>query len=311
LYIPGECRRINSSEDNCNVATYHSFGHRLRRKSAIMRRQRPLLVEVGTYSATFVIVPVALADAELLLPRHMQLGSQDVTDPGTHPLLCTFGEQSGVRTIRPPDDCADTVAVMEYLEWLRTRPVRPCLQPLIMRYLEVITVLPFVEWVNPNNTCPGPFLFAPRLYLDHPFATFGGWLLGYAKEMARMQSNEDRFRVYRLWKNVLLFTGRARPHGKPAPPSAYPNFRRLRSIFRQPVVGRLKTGLYLRTLFEFQMHKAQMRAAPAEVKLTSNFFNKELTAQSYAVQGIDQVPQGAFSIEVPWRLREPFLCHPR
>jgi hypothetical protein len=277
-----------------------------------MSDRRPFIVEIGTYSATFVVLPVAAADALMLLPRQMQLAAQNLTPPGTHPLLCTFGAQSGVRTVRPPEECcADPDSAQEHLEWLRAKKAPPCMPPLRMRYLEVITVIPFVEWVKPKDTCPGPFLFAPRLYLDHPVATFGGWLVGYAKEMARMQSNEAQFRVRRLCQNVLLFTGRARAHGEPAPPAAFPNFQRLRPVFQLPVIGRLKTGAFLRTDFAFQLGKAQMRAAPAEVRLTGDFFPEGLDPQTHAVPGIDAHPLGAFSIEVPWRLRDPVLCFPR
>jgi hypothetical protein len=266
-------------------------------------------MEKGRYLATFVVVPLSLAEAQRLLPGQLRLGPQNVTCLGTHPLLCTFGSQRDVRTVIPFFDGADVVQVLDYLDWLDKQAVLPPLLPPI-DYLEIITALPYVEWVNPKNTCHGPFLFAPRLYLDKPYPTFGGWLLGYAKEMARIEGDEQEFQVNRLADNVLLFRGSCKPIGEPSPPTAFPNFERIRPMLEQPVLGKTKAGPYVRTRFDYLLKKAQMRAAPATVNLMKNFFSPDLGAKSLSTPGIDQDDLGSFCMGARWELTHPVVCRP-
>jgi hypothetical protein len=270
------------------------------------------IAEVGTLSAGCVIVPLGTATAQSLLPRELRLGQQSLTAPGTHPLICLFGSQDNVQTVLPFFDGADPEQVLEFCHRLGRRHKILAALPLTMDYLEVVTLLPGVEWTDPNNTCQGPFVFAPRLYLDDLLPTLLGWLCGLAKDVAQIAGDPSSFRVNRLLDNALLFTGSLEPTGQPGPPSAFPNFAQIQPLFGYPNIGRTQAGSFvcIDVKFEWSDAQTQMQAGPAQVKLTTNFFEQQLAEINFAVHGIDQVPVGAFLVKVPWKLTSPRLCGP-
>src|SRR5262249_46920772 len=112
-------------------------------------------VEVGDFSATFVTLQLSVAEAQSLLPSELQLGQQNLTPPGTYPLLCMFGCQKNVHSKIPFFDNADPEQVVNLCEALAPRhsSLAPLPLPLgYMDYKEVVTLLPFVDWAQPSDS---------------------------------------------------------------------------------------------------------------------------------------------------------------
>src|SRR5262249_11656390 len=94
------------------------------------------------------------------LPAGLELGPQDVTPRGTHPVILLFQEMFRVQMSMPT--------------------VLPSLT-----YHEHIFSVPYCYLSSGSITpgYPGPYFFMPRLYLDSAEATAGGVLFwGFAKE---------------------------------------------------------------------------------------------------------------------------------
>jgi hypothetical protein len=271
-----------------------------------MTQESEFVAARGTQSSTFVIIPLPSEEAERLLPGELRLSWQDVTDAGTHPLLCAFGSQRNVHT-DPLLKGGNLALVLPYLNTLNNQPP---LEPLAIDYLEVITALPYVEWVQPRDMAPGPFVFAPKLYLDNLLPTVGGWLVGYAKEMCGMGGDRENFHVNRLVDDALLFAGSCQPQGDWRSPAAFPNFERIRPMLEQPVLGQTVDGHHVRTGFRYVLEDARMQAASATVQLTEHFFAGSLGPKNLPVGDIEHQRLGAFCMEVPWTLTPQILFSP-
>jgi hypothetical protein len=276
------------------------------------------IVGVGEQSATFVVIPLPRAQAQALLPAELTLVPTNVAGEGMHPLICAFGVQRNVHTAFPPSHSDDPREIAAYLTELRLKPEGASLLPLAMTYREVITAIPFVTWTQPNNTCPGPFLWAPRLYLDQPFAIFLGWLVGYAKEYAWITG--DMMCAQTVGQNCTQkvvglnltrrFSGLANHGSAPGAPAAFPNFGEIRPMLELPVIGKVVEGFFVRTRFYFDFNSARLWPVHAEVTLTANFFHGALPRIAWSVDGIDTQRLGAFCMEVNWQLTDPVACLP-
>ncbi len=276
-----------------------------------LKKPLPRLAGVGEQTATFVVVPLPRDQAAALLPDELQLLPCDVAGQGKHPLLCMFGRQRNVHTSFPLLDGRDTADVAKYLGSLSGAVDGSHLKPLALNYLEIISVVPFVGWSDAAAAaaCPGPFVWAPRLYLDQPVAIFLGWLVGYAKEFAWINGDQTSMAAAGL-DNAPRLTGWAHPRGPGAPPTAFPKFADLRKILKQPVMGCTVEGTYIRTTFDYQLDQARVWPALAEVRLTDQFFHGLLPEITWSVDGIDTQPLGGLCIDVPWRLTDPVVCPP-
>jgi hypothetical protein len=177
-----------------------------------------------------------------------------------------------------------------------------------MDYLEVATAIPFVTWTTPENSCTGPFVYAPQLYLNQPFATFLGWLVGYAKDIAWMFGDMTNIHVIGLDFSDR-FEGEAAPMGTARPPSDFPNFEKIRPMLTLPVIGQILHGPFVRTQFIMELDQAKLRPARAKVRLTDRYFKPMQPEITHASDGIDTAELGAFCMEVPWVGKDPVVCH--
>lgn len=265
------------------------------------------LVEVGTQSATFIIIPLAREKAQQLLPAELQLVPCDVAGADKHPLMCAFGRQRDVHSTFPLPPGCDSRQIADHFAALRTHPH---LLPLAMNYREVIAAIPFVTWRNPQSDCAGPFLFAPRLYLDKFLPTFIGWLVGLAKEVATIDGDKTGMNVNGLLDDKCRFRGEAAPRGRTGTPSTFPHFQQIRPMFELPLLGKTCDGIFVRSRFVFELDQARLRAAPATVRLTRRFFDGTLREICHAADGIDVAALGAFCLDVPWQASDPVVCLP-
>lgn len=162
-------------------------------------------------------------------------------------------------------------------------------------------------------------MFAPRLYLDQPFAIFLGWLVGYAKEfgwitgdmMCAQAVGQHCTQVVDGLDLTRRFSGLANRGSAPGRPADFPHFRNIRPMLELPVIGKLIEGFFVRTRFDFDFATARLWPVHADVTLTANFFHGLLPQIAWSVDGIDTQRLGAFCMEVNWRLTDPVACLPR
>jgi hypothetical protein len=236
--------------------------------------------QVGIYFSSVVILTIETEIARGLLADGLELGPQNLTPSGTHPLLCMFGYQ---RDVRPPFPFPG------------------------MDYLEFIAALPWVHWRQASNSCGRPFVFMPRLYLNRFLPTILGWICGYAKQLARLHMKETFYHVRNLFTPDPLAEGRFMRKGEPGPPSAFKFFPPIQEVFEQRFIGKSLLGTFVCTDFRFDFKEARMQAIDADLDIKEECV-QGLPALLYSVKGIDQHPLGAFQLHVRWHLTPPFDC---
>ena len=237
--------------------------------------------QVGIYFTSAVVLALPDKTARHLLVPGLELGPQNLTPAGTHPLLCMFGYQ---RDVRPP---------------IHIFPG--------MDYLEFIAALPWIHWREAASPCGRPFVFMPRLYLNRFLPTVLGWVCGYAKQLARLHMRKTVYHVRSLFTPGRLITGSFTLRGNPAPPAEFQFFPPIQEVFRQRFIGQGPLGRFVCTEFNFNFQEAKMQAIAAEGDITNECL-PGLPAQGYQVPGIDEDPLGAFQLHVRWELTPPFDC---
>jgi len=235
---------------------------------------------VGTMLSSMVILPLPNEAVQLMLPKGLQLAPQTLTGQGQHPVCFMFCLQ---------------------------KDVRPLMLSSGLTYLEFILAVPYLQWQTETGAYRGPFIFMPRLYLDHWLPIVLGWFYGFAKERARMQMAQDSYDIRGYLLNKPIIAAQFRPQGDPGPPSAFPLFTPLQEIFRQPFVAKTAVGLFSCSIFDFKLDQAQMQSIEADVHISEEFV-PGLPTGDFPVKGIDSTPLGAFYIHLPWTLSAPFEC---
>jgi hypothetical protein len=234
----------------------------------------------GLMVSSMAILPLGNSAVQAMLPSGIDLGPQTLAPEGQHPICFMFCVQ---------------------------KDVRPLMLGRGMKYLELILAVPFVQWSRPTSRYRGPFIFMPRLYLDHWLPVILGWFYGFAKVRARMSMAENHYQVRSLLADRPIISGDFAPHGPIGPPATFPHFEPVRDLFRQPFVAKSVLGPFICSTFDFQLADACMQAIDATVHVTDAFV-PGLAVGDFHVPGIDVTPVGAFYIQVPWTLSPPMRC---
>ena len=235
---------------------------------------------LGLFLASVVVLPVANQEAQRLLPHALELAPQPILEDGRHPVLLLFGHQRDVRLNIFPQERMD--------------------------YLEFLIAVPHVQWKKTSNPYRGPFVYMPRLYLNETWPTILGWFCGYAKKRGRVKAGVDHYHVHSLLGDQPLIEAHFIPRDGNRRSSDFPHFQRLREMFKQPVIGQALLGLLVCTFFDFEFEKGHMQDLEARVQIHRPFV-PGLPVETYAVQGIEKDPLGAFRFILPWTLTAPFL----
>jgi hypothetical protein len=234
----------------------------------------------GTYDADVVTWPMKIEIVTQMLSRGLELGPQNWTAPGLHPVLFMFGRQVNVR---------------------------PNFVPIHgMIYDELIVAIPYVQWDDNRYAYRGPYVCSPRLYLDRLLPTLLGRLVGYPKRVAHTRADEGTFQVRDLRHNSSLIRGSFFSRGRAGKMGDFPLFGATAALLRQPILGRaLLVGPYLGTFLNFELDKALIQAVGAELWIERPFL-RGLQVGSHQAPGVDEVALGAFRFIVPWRMGPPF-----
>jgi hypothetical protein len=236
----------------------------------------------GTYTShtfTFALDSAAVA---AMLPPGLALAAQTITPPGTHPVLLMMGKQQDV-----------------HVEWSVLRGPG-------VTYDELFLGIPFVNRVTREGKCPGPFMFAPLLYVDRFLPFVMGYFWGFAKQDVTIVADAMHFAV-RDSRGPLL-TAEFAAQGSWGPPSSFPNFQAYPSIFQQTGIGRTLLGFYVCFVFRHNsIEQAEVRSAATTVEILRAFV-PGLAAGTYRSQGIASEPLGSFQMTNSWTLDPPSCC---
>jgi hypothetical protein len=175
---------------------------------------------VGHGELRVVCIPMPVEIVRNFLPYEMELGAQNVTPPGTHPVIFFFYDMY---------DAHMTI---------------PTLLPNLT-YHEQILGVPFtyVKAGYASIDKVGPCFFMPQLYLNDYLATIGGRMYwGFAKNLARVDVNANSYLVSSLEGEAILKLefGLSGP-SKPA--HEWPLIGPMQAIMTQPIVSQLPMAL--------------------------------------------------------------------
>jgi hypothetical protein len=226
-----------------------------------------------------------------LLPPGIELGPQDVTAPGTHPVIISFNELSRVRT------------------------TMPSLMPTLS-YREYTFGIPYSYATRGMMTARslGPFYYMPRLFLDSFLAVMGGVMFwGYAKQSAEFADTDTSCSI-RSTDDEPLTELTWTPAGDYADVDAYENFAPVRRMLDQPLISMLPPGIgTLPVIADFEKQWSQARLRPIETSLAVNSeFLEGFTPGNYPpgskamAPGIDRSVLGSYEYYAPWRLSMPY-----
>lgn len=234
----------------------------------------------GNFTSSVVILPLARADAARMLPRDLKLMPQSLTPPGTHPVFLSFNEQRQVG-----------------LEWGRLAGPR-------FNYLEFAVGVPYTRLVKPRGPYAGPFFFAPLLYLNEVIAIFAGLFWGFAKHDAKIKSSSTRFSIQEMNPRKAILQANFKLRGEPGKLADFPHALGLRTLLNQPGIGKTIFGPMLSFGLHQNFSDAQVQAMEAQVKIMDEFL-QGLAPGTYKLQGLDEIPLGAYRMVTNWWLDPP------
>lgn len=225
------------------------------------------------------------------LPVGLELGAQDVTPSGTHPVILFFHDM------------------------FRAQMSVPTLLPN-MTYHEHSVGVPFSYLSRSSITpgIPGPYYFMPKLYLDNFLATVGGLLFwGFPKEMASVTVTAERYTVSGLTGQRL--TSLAWKLGENVdyrPVAEYANFEPVRQMLSQPIISMMPASIgpfFILSDFDKAWDVATIRPLHTKVEMDVEYvvgFSGGCYPQSGWSPGIDSSVLGSYELHAPWRLSLPY-----
>lgn len=257
---------------------------------------------VGTGHFRAQTIPMKSEVVKSMLPWGMELGPQELTEPGYHPVTLFFQEM------------------------VRAHMSVPSPLPN-MTYHEQILGFPFVYVTQgyPGMGALGPFYYMPNLFLSEWLPTLGGLLFwGLNKQLAEIEVDERTWTVLGNSsggpggerRKVIQFE--REPYGEWLPASAYPHFenfsRPVDGIMVQPLVSMLPAGYQLISIcsnFDKKWDEGMVRPLRSKIEISQSFVPNlpcgTFPSEGWS-EGIDASPTGAFELLAPWRLSLPYPC---
>ncbi len=228
-----------------------------------------------------------------LLPAGLELGKQDVTDDGYHPVILFFHDVFQAQTSIP-----SLVPGMNYHEHSIGIP---------FAYLSRNSITPGY---------PGPYHFMPKLYLDNPLAAAAGVLLwGFAKEMASILVTAERFTINGFdGRRLTALSWNTGGGGVHRPVGDWPYFKPVRRMLEQPLISMVPAAMgpfFIRSDFDRNWQVATVRplqtALDVDVEYAPGYPGGRYPVSGWS-PGIDSSVLGSYELRAPWRLSVPY--HP-
>jgi hypothetical protein len=222
-----------------------------------------------------------------LLPAGLELGDQDVTPGGTHPIVLLFNDM------------------------IRAELSFPNLMPSLT-YHEHFIAVPFT-FLSPTSFTPGypgPYYYLVKGYLDSFLATVGGrYLWGLPKELANLQVTSNQYVVFDPCGKRLTSLSWNQDSGKDfRSVGELPNFDPIRWMLTRPIISMMPAALgpfFVVSEFQIQWEAATLRPLQTKVEVDVAFvpgYECGRYPASGWSPGIDQSVLGSYELQAPWKI---------
>ena len=219
------------------------------------------------------------------------LGDQNVTPPGTHPVVFLFHDFSECQFSFPTS--------------LRS-----------MKFREQTVGIPFTYMRNGASLAreAGPYYFMPKLYLDDLWVYLNGvFWWGFNKEMATVAVTGNRYTVASLTGEPLaLLEWSAYGGGGPREPAGYPGFEPMRRMLSQPLISVFPAAsgpLFSLTDFDRRWNLTTVQPLDSVLNVASSYL-PGFKCGSFTLPGgpreIGSSLPESFELSGPWWLSLPY-----
>jgi len=241
-------------------------------------------------------VTIALPTEQVrsFLPAGLELGSQSMTEAGTHPV------------------------VMGFHNMYNLRGSIPSLLPQ-MTYCEHSVGIPYcyVSYgIRLNQFCPGPYFYMPKLFVDSTLAMLGGRLFwGFDKVMAGFGADPTHLTAYQKDGQPIVSL-QYELEGKLEPTDHFADFEMQKEAITQPLVSSVPLGIgpwFVVAGFPKIWQQARMQPLRGVVDIHKEYV-PGLSPGRYPVQGsypgINKSPTGGYALHAPFEVGSPYLPLP-
>jgi len=222
-----------------------------------------------------------------LLPAGLELGEQNVTPKGTHPVVLLFNDMYQARLSFP-----NLLPSLTYHEHFVAIP---------FAFLSRTTLIPGY---------PGPYYYLVKGYLDSFLATIGGRLLwGLPKELASLRVSSGEYSVNDSCgrpRTSLAWNTQAEESFRPL--GELPNFNPIREMLSHPIVSMLPAAIgpfFVLSDFHIHWEAATLRPLETSVEVDTAFVPGYECGRFPATgwsPGIDQSVLGSYELQAPWQI---------
>lgn len=222
-----------------------------------------------------------------LLPTGLDLGPQDVTPQGTHPVILLFND-----IYRAHFSIPTLVPNMTYHE--HTVGVPYC-------YLTTGSITP---------GHPGPYYYMPKLYLDNFSAIIGGLAFwGFNKEMASFEVTGNSYTITSSAGQRLASLSVDKGNFPDfSAITTFPLFEPVRQMLLQPLISMVPAAIgpfFVLADFDKTWDEGMIRPVNTVAEIAVEFI-PGYPAGAYPAAGIDASVLGSYELRVPWRLSLPY-----
>jgi len=256
------------------------------------RRRLPHVSGEAKVRGVTLALPVDLVSG--FLPLGLELGPQEFTNPGLHPVILFFQDMLGAQ-------------VSSALPGTTLLPA--------VDYHEHCVIVPFTHIsrgpFKPGD--PGPYYFMPKLYLDNPAATAAGlFFWGFAKEFGWIRVSGGQYSVANVaGQPVTSFAWDMGRNEVYRSMDVYPFFEPVLRMLTQPVVSIVPASLgpfFVLSDFVWQWGRGRPLHTAVEVDLAyiPGYPRGRYPASGWS-DGMDSNQLGGFEMTGAWRLSVPYL----
>jgi hypothetical protein len=243
-----------------------------------------------------VTLALPIAEVQRFLPNGLVLGAQNVTPPGTHPVILSFN--SLYRAIMSVPTLLPTLTYHEFTFGVPYSYVQP---GTLGRMFGAVLG-------RGGDQLRGPYYYMPRLFLDSVLATMGGVLYwGYAKKLARFKLSTGSFAID-AENGVPQISLEWDILGEPRPVSAFPHFEPVREMLAQPLVSQMPVGmgpLFVVADFNKRWDLATLQPTATTVRVDNEIvpgFGAAHYPSEGRSPGIDTQVLGSYELSASWML---------
>jgi hypothetical protein len=222
-----------------------------------------------------------------LLPAGLELGDQDVTPKGTHPLVLLFNDM------------------------IRAELSFPNLMPSLT-YHEHFVAIPFTFLSRTSFVpgYPGPYYYLVKGYLDSFFATLGGrYFWGLPKELTNLKVTANQYDVFNpSGRRLTSLAWNDRGKNDFRSLGELPNFNPVRWMLSRPIISMMPAAIgpfFVVSDFNIQWEAATLRPLQTKVEVDVAFvpgYECGRYPASGWSPGIDQSVLGSYELQAPWKI---------